>query len=263
MTCRPGTSPRAAPRVRLDLLHAERDALAADLVDVEHDRLDLVADVDDLRRVLDPLGPRHLADVHEALDARLELDERAVVGERDDLALHTRADRVLVLGIDPRILLDLLEAQLTRARCRVELEHLDLDLVADLEQLARVVDAAPRHVGDVEQAVDAAEVDEGAVVGEVLDTPSTICPSSRVCSVSFLALALLLEQHAARQHDVAALLVELDDLEGTRSPISLSRLRTGRRSTCEPGRNALTPMSTERPPFTRATMMPSTSSSRS
>ena len=35
--------------------------------------------------------------------------------------------------------------------------------------LGRVPDAAPRHVGDVQQAVDAAEVDEGAVVGDVLD----------------------------------------------------------------------------------------------
>ncbi len=47
--------------------------------------------------------------------------------------------------------------------------------------------------------------------------------------------------------------------------MSLSRLRMGRRSTCEPGRNAFTPprMVTERPPFTRWLMVPSMSSSRS
>ena len=33
----------------------------------------------------------------------------------------------------------------------------------------RVVDALVAHVGDVEQAVDAAEVDERAVIGDVLD----------------------------------------------------------------------------------------------
>ena len=42
-----------------------------------------------------------------------------------------------------------------------------------------------------------------------------------------------------------------------------SRLRTGRRSTWEPGKNALTPMSTDRPPFTRETIVPSTGSSAS
>src|SRR2546430_3226031 len=41
--------------------------------------------------------------------------------------------------------------------------------------------------------------------------------------------------------------------------MSLSRLRMGRRSTCDPGRNAFTPprMVTERPPFTRWLMVPS------
>ena len=48
-------------------------------------------------------------------------------------------------------------------------------------------------------------------------------------------------------------------------PMYASRLRTGRRSTCDPGRNAFTPprMVTDRPPFTRALMVPSISSSRS
>ena len=46
-------------------------------------------------------------------------------------------------------------------------------------------------------------------------------------------------------------------------PMYRSRFRTGRRSTWEPGRNALTPMSTVSPPLTRLEMMPSTSSPRS
>jgi hypothetical protein len=32
-----------------------------------------------------------------------------------------------------------------------------------------MLDALPGHVGDVQQAVDAAQIHEGAVVGEVLD----------------------------------------------------------------------------------------------
>ena len=32
-----------------------------------------------------------------------------------------------------------------------------------------MLQTAPRHVGDVEQAVDPAEIDERAVVGDVLD----------------------------------------------------------------------------------------------
>ena len=87
-------------------------------------------------------------------------------------------------------------------------------MVADLEQLGRVVDPAPAHVGDVEEAVDAAEVDERTVLGEVLDDALDDLAFLEALERRLLQRrALLLEEHAARQHDVAALLVELDDLE--------------------------------------------------
>src|SRR5207253_2044357 len=63
-------------------------------------------------------------------------------------------------------------------------------------------------------AVDAAEVDEGAVVGEVLDDAGEDRALLELLEgVLLQLLALLLEQHAARKDDVPALLVELDDLE--------------------------------------------------
>ena len=73
-------------------------------------------------------------------------------------------------------------------------------------------DAAPRHVGDVQQAVDAAEVDERAVVGDVLDDAAQdLALGERVERVLLLLRVLFFEEHLAREHDVAALLVDLDD----------------------------------------------------
>ena len=72
-------------------------------------------------------------------------------------------------------------------------------------------DAAPRHVGDVEQAVDAAQVDERAVVGDVLDHAlEHLAFGERLERVLLLLGVLFLEERLARQHDVAALLVHLD-----------------------------------------------------
>jgi hypothetical protein len=45
-----------------------------------------------------------------------------------------------------------------------------------------MLDALPGHVGDVQQAVDAAEVDERTVVGEVLDDTLDDQPSCRFSS---------------------------------------------------------------------------------
>src|SRR5690606_27689830 len=201
------------PGVLLDLLHAQRDALGL-RIDVEDHGLHLLTDLEHLAGVLEPLGPGHLGDVDQTLDALLDLDERAVVGEGDDLARHAGADRVLLVGAVPGILLDLLEAQADALGGRVELEDHDADLVAHVEHLARVADATPGHVRDVEQAVDAAEVDERTVVGEVLDLALEDGALGEVLEGLLLELlALLLEQDAAAEHDVAALLVELDDLE--------------------------------------------------
>ena len=80
-----------------------------------------------------------------------------------------------------------------------------------------MVDAAPGHVGDVQQAVDAAEVDEGAVVGDVLDeTVDHLALLEAGDDVGALLGARLLEHRAARDDDVAAAAVHLEDLEGLR-----------------------------------------------
>src|SRR6185436_4484832 len=80
------------PRVALDLLEAERNA-AGGRIDAEHLRFNRVTHVEDLRRVLDALAPRHFADVDQAFDARLQLDDRAVVGQADHFAADAHAGR--------------------------------------------------------------------------------------------------------------------------------------------------------------------------
>ena len=77
-----------------------------------------------------------------------------------------------------------------------------------------MADAAPGHVGDVEQAVHAVEVDERAEVGDVLDRALAVSPILTVLE-ELLALlgAFLLDEFAAGEDDVLAVLVDLDDLE--------------------------------------------------
>ena len=82
------------------------------------------------------------------------------------------------------------------------------------EHFRRMLDAAPCEVGDVQQAVDAAQVDERAVVGDVLDDALDDRAFGQRRQQLFALLAqALLEHGAARYDDVVALAVELDDLE--------------------------------------------------
>ena len=63
----------------------------------------------------------------------------------------------------------LFEAQGDLLLLVVDVQDLHFDLLVDGDHLGGMVDAAPAHVGDVQQAVDAAQIDERAEVGDVLD----------------------------------------------------------------------------------------------
>src|SRR5262249_21105438 len=67
------------PRIAERLLETERDA-AIGLIDAEYHDIDLVAGLHHVRRLAHLLGPRHLGEVDESLDAALDLDERAEIG---------------------------------------------------------------------------------------------------------------------------------------------------------------------------------------
>jgi len=77
-----------------------------------------------------------------------------------------------------------------------------------------MLDAFPGHVGDVQQAVDAAQVDKRAVVGEVFDDTFNGLTFLQVLQQFFaLGTVGLFHHRAARYHHVVALLVEFNNLE--------------------------------------------------
>jgi len=96
----------------------------------------------------------------------------------------------------------------------VHVEHDHVNFLADLENFRRVIDAAPAHVGDVEQAVNAVQLDERAEIGDVLDRAlADVARHHFGQQLGAFFVALLLDQFAAREHDVLPLLVDFDDLE--------------------------------------------------
>ena len=153
----------------------------------------------------------------EALDARLQLDERAVVGDVGDAALELLADGVAGFDRRPRIFLQLLHAERDAVGLVVDLDDAHLDLLADGEHLGGVVDAPPGDVGDMQQAIDAAEIDERAVVGDVLDGAVDDLAFGEVGDDLMALLgAALFEHGAARDDDIAAAAVHFENLERLR-----------------------------------------------
>ncbi len=147
----------------------------------------------------------------------LQLDERTVVGDVRDGALDLLAIRILGRDAIPRIGLELLHAERDAVGFLVDADDLNLDRLTDVQDFRRMVDAAPCHVGDVQQAVDAAEVNERTVIGDVLDDAFNNLTLFEVLD-DFRTLfgTRLFENRAARDNDVAAALVHLEDFEGLR-----------------------------------------------
>ena len=98
-----------------------------------------------------------------------ELDEGPVGHDVDDFAGVPAVDRVLGLDVLPRARRLVLERQRDLFLLAVHVQDVDFEFLVDLDHVVRIGDAAPAHVGDVQQAVDAAEIDEGAELGDVLD----------------------------------------------------------------------------------------------
>src|SRR5438093_2160139 len=153
------------PRILLRLLQSQRDALVLG-VDVQNQHVDLVTLLHDFRWVLDPLGPRHVGDVNQAVDARLDLDERAERRQVADLAAQPRPDRILLRQRHPRILLGLFHAERDFLFGLVNFQDDRFDRLADRDELGRMpYVAVPAHLGDVHQTFDARlELDERTVV---------------------------------------------------------------------------------------------------
>src|SRR5664280_380852 len=201
------------PGVAHGLLETERNA-ALDRIDFEDLHLDLLRGRDDLAGMHVLLGPRHFRHVDQALDARLQFDEGAVVGDVGDAAFELSSDRELGLDALPRVVEQLLHAERDAVSLVIDLDDLDLHRLADIEHLGRMIDAPPGDVGDVQQAVDAAQIHEGAVVGDVLDHAVNDLALFEILHQLLALLGSRLFQHgAAGDHDVAAAAIHFQNLE--------------------------------------------------
>ncbi len=133
--------------------------------------------------------------------------------ELRDLARGDLPDRMGTGEDLPRVLLGRLERERHALAIQVDLEDLDGDFLSDLDDLGGVLDVLPRQLGDVHEAVHSAQVDERTEVDDRRDGALADLTLVQVVQERRARLGLrLLEQGAARQDHVVAVLVELEDL---------------------------------------------------
>ena len=153
----------------------------------------------------------------EAFNAGLEFNECTVIGDVRDATMEARFKRIFRFNALPRIIQELLHAQRDAMRVVVDLDDLHAHRLADVEHLGRMVDTTPCNVGDMQQAVDAAQIHERTVIGDVLDHTFNDLTFFKV-GHDFMTLfsAALFENRTTRDNDIATTTIHLEDLERLR-----------------------------------------------
>ena len=152
--------------------------------------------------------------MHQPLDTRLDLHKGTVFSDISDLAEEARALGITACNAIPWIVTQLLDAERHTILVLIEAQDLGRDFLTNGEHLGGVTHAAPGHVGNVQKPIDTAEVDECAVVGNVLHDPGYRGAFLEVIQEFGPLFAHAVFNHgAARQDDVVALAIKLDNFE--------------------------------------------------
>src|SRR5205823_5386326 len=101
----------------------------------------------------------------------------------------------------------------------IEFHDLDVDDVANLDDFRRVFDSRIRQLAVVNQAVDAAEIDECAELRQTHDDAFTnLSDLERAEQFLFLSVEFFFQNQTLRQHDAVPLVIEIDHFESQLLP---------------------------------------------
>ena len=132
-------------------------------INLQHDDGDFLEIRNDLTGVGEVFGTVHVSNMGEPFNAGFQFDESTVFGHACYYAANLAAYGVATACTFPWIALQLLHTEPEALHLMVNLKNLDADRVADFDNLARMREPLVAHIGDVQQAIEVAKIDEGAV----------------------------------------------------------------------------------------------------
>ena len=132
-------------------------------VNLQHDDGDFLEIRNDLTEIGEVFAPVHISNMREPFNAGFKLDESTVFGHACYYAANLAANWVPAACSLPWIALQLLHSEPEALHLMVNLKNLDADHIADFDNLTRMLEPLVTQIGDVQQAIEAAKVDEGAV----------------------------------------------------------------------------------------------------
>ncbi len=178
------------------------------LVDPQHDDVNFVVDRDQFVGMIDASRPGHFADMDQPLNAILQLDERSVAHHVHHRPPDRGTWRVFGGGFFPGAGCLLLQSQSDFFFLVIDVQHFDFDFLVDGDHFRRVANPPPAHVGNVQQSVQAAQVDKGPKIGDVLnDAGPQLANFQFFQQFCLLFLPFVFNQGATADHDIPPCIV--------------------------------------------------------
>src|SRR5450631_129501 len=160
-------------------------------------------------------APRHLRDVNESFNARLDFNKRTKIHELRNRARNALTRLVACRCRIPRLGLKLLKPERNRLCLGIDLENADLKFLPNRQHVFRLADAAPGYVTYMKEAVDSAEIDECTIGRETAHGTAERVPRLHRGIATLLQRARLLFKHnASINHDILVRDIEFGDAAG-------------------------------------------------
>ena len=156
------------PRIADRLLEAKRNATLFG-IDFKDDNINLLARRNDFTGVDVLLRPAHFRDVDKPFNTGFKLNECTVFSDVGDAARKLRTHWIIGDSGFPRIAFKLLHTKRDTLRIFVDADNLHLNRIADCDDFAWVRNALVADVGYVKQAINSAQINERAVISDILD----------------------------------------------------------------------------------------------
>src|SRR5215472_1820419 len=116
--------------------------------------------------MLDPARPGNIRNMDQPVNSIFNLNEGAEVSQISHPAMHSGAYLIAVAQGVPGVLLHLFHAEADAPSLWIDAQHLYVDQIAGVYDLARVLDPfRPAHFGDMDQAFNTRlEFHEGTII---------------------------------------------------------------------------------------------------
>lgn len=199
-------------RIVISFTDGEADPLEFG-IDIQNLDQNEIADGQNVFDLGDALGS-YLADVYQTVEAGFHLDECAEGHDADDLAFNDGAYGILLNSIVPGLLGELLEAQRDAFLFLINGKNENFNFLVGLNYIRGMLNACPGKIGNMDEAVNAAQIYECTEIGESADdTLDGLAFFDVLPSCCLLGCALFNDDCLAGSNQALLMTVNFDDLQ--------------------------------------------------